>query len=92
MATRHDEDAMLAQRGQLSGLVRQEIGHRLDRRVLRILDGLVMRYRNGDLGGDDARAGIAAIAELKGLLDDLDRDVRQAEEARERLMTAPGPP
>lgn len=83
-----DEDGLIAQRGQLAGLLRAEVGARIERRMARIIDELVMRHRGADLTDAHARASVAALAELKGFLADLDRELRQAAEARERLMTA----
>jgi hypothetical protein len=52
-----------------------------------IISRAIGEYRGNTLTGDNARAYFAAIAEIRGLLIDLDRDVRQGQEARHRLMS-----
>jgi hypothetical protein len=85
------DDADRIERGTLAGMARAEMHHRVDERTERLLTSLVGRHRANQLSGDDAKAGIAALSEMRLLLDDVERDVRQGEEARERLHTSPSP-
>lgn len=68
-------------------MLREQLEHRVHEKERAILQRAVTDYRGNTLTGEQARAYIAAIAELRSLLGDLDRDVRQGQEARERLMS-----
>jgi hypothetical protein len=86
----NDQDT--AQRGVLAAAARAELHRRVEDRVDRILTSLINRHRDpkGGISGDDAKAGIAAISEMRLLLATVESDIRQGELARDRLM-APSP-
>lgn len=69
-------------------MIRTEIRTRIIAREQSVLNRLIAKYRSDQLAEDEARAGIAAIAELRGFLMDLDRDVRKAEEAEKQHVMA----
>ena len=82
-------DAVLAaaSRGATALALKEQLEHRIHDKERAILSRAISEYRGGTLTGDNARAYLSAIAEVRSLLMDLDRDVRQAQEARERLMS-----
>ena len=85
-----DTDQDIAHRGAAAALARAELRRRVGERTEALLGALIGRHRSKDgLSGDDAKAGIAAIGEMRLLLEDVNRDIRQGEQARERMM-APG--
>jgi len=85
------DDQATAARGAHAGMAKAELGRRVTERVEAILNGLIIKHRGKDgLSGDEAKAGIAAICEMRLLLEDVNRDIRQGEQARERMMAPTG--
>lgn len=76
-----------AQRGAHAQALKEQLEHRIHDKERAILSRAITEYRGNTLTGDNARAYLAAIAEVRSLLQDLDRDVRAGQEARERLMS-----
>ena len=71
----------------MAAAARAELHRRVTERVEAILSGLINKYRTKDgLRDDDAKAGVAAIAEMRLLLGTVETDIRQGEQARDRLM------
>ena len=69
-------------------MAKAELGRRVTERVESILNTLIIKHRGKDgLSGDEAKAGIAAICEMRLLLEDVSRDIRQGEDARKRIMS-----
>ena len=92
MAHQPDDEFTRLQRGASAGYVRADLAQRLAIRESKLMSAVIAKWRAGQLTGDDARATIAAIAELRGILDDLEREARQGQDARQRVMQeAPGP-
>jgi len=85
-----DSDSDLVERGAHAAAAKAELHRRVTERVERILSDLITKHRSKGLSGDDAKAGIAAICEMRLLLEDVNRDIRQGEKARTSIM-APGP-
>ena len=85
-----DFDFAVTERGVLALQAKTVLDDRLQDRERDILTRAIREWHGGTLTGDNARAYLAAIAELRGLRADLDREVRSGREARERL-TAPSP-
>jgi hypothetical protein len=93
MPTTHDRfDALSAQvaRGHLSAQLRAVLGDRLQKRSDFLLTKAIGEWHGQTLTGENARATIAALAELRALAADLDRDVLSGAQAHERL-TSPSP-
>ena len=86
-----DRDLELVKRGQMSGLLKAEVQSRLLAREQSVVNKLIGKYHSDQLTGEDARAGIAALAELRGLFQDLTRDARLGQDASERLMKSGQP-
>lgn len=83
-----DTDNDRAHRGMLAAAARQELHRRVVERSEAILSRLIGQARTKEgLSGDEAKAGIAAIGEMRLLLSDVERDIRQGEEARERIVS-----
>lgn len=81
----NDQD--IAHRGVAAAMARAELHRRVTERTEALLGSLIAKHRGKDgLSGDEAKAGIAAICEMRLLLEDVNRDIRQGEQARERLM------
>lgn len=79
------DDTAVAQRGTHAAMAKGELQRRVAERVESILNGLINQHRKNELSGDDAKAGVAAICEMRLLLEDVNRDIRRGEEARERI-------
>ena len=87
MAGRSDADVERAARGGVAAALQHQFDQRIAEKENQILRRAITDYRANTLTGDTARAAIAAIAELRSLMGDLDRDVRLGQEAQDRLMT-----
>ena len=84
-------DAEIAQRASLAAQAKAELHRRVTERAESVLAYAISQSLSKDgISGDDAKAAIVAIRELRRLLEDVNRDIRQGEQARERLM-APSP-
>ena len=86
MASR-DDDLTRAQRGATANALREQLEHRINDKCAAIIARAIAEYRGGILTSDNARAYIAAIAEVRGLLIEVTREAREGQEARERLMS-----
>lgn len=84
---RTDEDLTRAQRGATAAVLKEQLEHRVHEKERAILSRAIAEYRGNTLTGENARAYIAAITEVRSLLGDLTRDVREGQEARQRLMS-----
>lgn len=86
-----DRDLDTIQQGGRAALVRAELTQRIAAAERRLLDEVGAAWRDRTLTGDDAKAAVAALWELRSLLADVDRTVRRSEQARARVMS-PSPP
>lgn len=84
------DDTAAIERGNHAAAAKAELHRRVTERVERILADLISKHRSKGLSGDDAKAGVAAICEMRLLLEDVNRDIRQGEQARSTIM-APSP-
>lgn len=84
-----DEDFETAQRGATSGMLLEQMEQRIAERERAIHKRAMGEWFGRTLTGDDARAYWAAIAELRGLLTELQADVRKGQDARNRLIAQP---
>ena len=81
------DDADLVQRATLAVSVKAELTRRVEARVDSILASLINKHRmTAGVTGDEAKAAVAAISEMRLLLGAVDSDLRQGEQARQRLM------
>ena len=72
----------------MAAAARAELHRRVTERSETLLGQLINKHRSKDgLSGDDAKAGVAAIGEMRLLLEDVNRDVRLGEQARERMVS-----
>jgi hypothetical protein len=60
---------------QKAQLVRSELSSRFLDREYEIVSGLVRKYRGGNLSDIELRSGIAAISELRLMIDELDTEI-----------------
>ena len=79
------DDTAIAQRGAHAAMAKAELHRRVTERVESILSALINQHRKNALSGDDAKAGVAAVCEMRLLLEDVNRDIRLGEQARERI-------
>ena len=80
-------DSDIAQRGLLAAQAKAELHRRVTERAESVLSNAVMQSISKDgISGDEAKAAIVAIRELRRLLEDVNRDIRQGEQARGTLM------
>ena len=83
-----DTDQDRVQRGHLAAQVRQELQRRVTERTESMLNDAITKARTSTgLSGEDAKAVLLAIGNMRLLLADANRDVRQGEEAQQRLMS-----
>lgn len=83
-----DSDSARIEKGTLAAVARQELYRRVNERSEALLTNAISKARTKDgLSGDEAKAVIAAIGEMRLLLGDVERDIRQGEEARNRIVS-----
>jgi len=85
-----DENADIAKAGKTAQVALSEMSGRIAEREKRIISRLVSEYRADSLTNDALRGGIGAIAELRSILSDMEREMKKGFEAMsEEFQTGP---
>jgi len=85
------DDQATAARGAHAGMAKAELQRRVTERVESILNNAINKHRGKDgLSGDEAKAVIATVSEMRLLLGGVETDIRQGEQARQRMMAPTG--